>query len=57
MAAQKACRRIGIGRFLHAWSYLGPGEWPTGSKKIVLPMPVALGDLTASPVELKAAWQ
>jgi hypothetical protein len=26
MAAQKACRTIGIGRFPPAWSYLGPEE-------------------------------
>ena len=26
MAAQKACRAIGIGQFPAAWSYLGPEE-------------------------------
>jgi len=26
MAAQKACRTIGIGQYPAAWSYLGPEE-------------------------------
>ena len=26
MAAQKACRSLGVGRFPMAWSYLGPHE-------------------------------